>query len=629
MSRRTLGMLGQMVALTAVTVVLPLVAPVAAQAATVEFAPVAFSDSGGTGSVSVASADFDGNGVNNVATANEDSDTISVLFNTGTGVLSLGQTYPVGEQPWEIITADVNGDTRPDLVTANAISSDLSVLLNNGDGTFAPEVVYAVGFTPSGITAADVDGNGVVDLITCNLDDNNVSVLLGNGSGGFAAAVSVPVGLAPSGVTSGDVTGDGVADVVAVNSSSDSVSLLIGPFDADIGNFAEIHDLPTGFAPDSVVLADLDRSGGLDIAVHANSLASTGPDYVSVLLNSGGGLFQPAVDYPAVGVRLATGIATGDFNADGVGDIAVAGLDTSTVGVLLSDGHGHLGPAAVLAAAGPIEGLIAATITGNQGPDLVTGYISGTQVGVLANTSPFPPPPPPPPPPTPTGLFTGVAPARVFDTRDGYGLPAAGKLGVGRTMEVQVTGKFGVPATGVEAVSLNVTVTNPEGPGFVTVFPCGSLPLASNLNFEADETVPNAVIAPVSPRGTVCLYTMTTTDLLANVSGWFASEKGLETFTPQRVFDTRDGTGGVPVGKVALTQTLEIRSPGASASRRRVSPPSCLNVTATEPEGPGFVTVFPCTGVPLASNLNFVPTRRCPMPCWRRCRPRARCASTR
>ena len=50
---------------------------------------------------------------------------------------------------------------------------------------------------------------------------------------------------------------------------------------------------------------------------------------------------------------------------------------------------------------------------------------------------------------------------------------------------------------GDEAVSLNVTVTEGESPsvggGYVTVFPCGTRPEASNLNFVAGRTVANAV----------------------------------------------------------------------------------------------------------------------------------------
>jgi hypothetical protein len=80
-----------------------------------------------------------------------------------------------------------------------------------------------------------------------------------------------------------------------------------------------------------------------------------------------------------------------------------------------------------------------------------------------------------------------------------------------------------VPATGVGAVALNVTVTDPSGAGFITVYPCGSRTLVANVNYVAGQTVPNAVIAPVSPTGTVCFYSHATTDLVVDLNGWFAA----------------------------------------------------------------------------------------------------------
>jgi hypothetical protein len=118
--------------------------------------------------------------------------------------------------------------------------------------------------------------------------------------------------------------------------------------------------------------------------------------------------------------------------------------------------------------------------------------------------------------------FTGITPTRLLDTRDGTGGVPATKLTAGQTLEVSVAGKLGLPATGIAAVSLNLTATEPEGPGYITAYPCGERPLASNVNYVTGQTIPNAVIAPVSPTGTICLYTLATTHLLADVSGWFA-----------------------------------------------------------------------------------------------------------
>ena len=80
----------------------------------------------------------------------------------------------------------------------------------------------------------------------------------------------------------------------------------------------------------------------------------------------------------------------------------------------------------------------------------------------------------------------------------------------------------GVPATGAGAVVLNVAVTNPSAPSFLTLFPSGTTrPVASNLNFLAGETVSNLVVAKVGANGKVSLYNnYGATDVVIDVQGW-------------------------------------------------------------------------------------------------------------
>ena len=115
-----------------------------------------------------------------------------------------------------------------------------------------------------------------------------------------------------------------------------------------------------------------------------------------------------------------------------------------------------------------------------------------------------------------------LPPDRILDTREPIGVPAIAKLVGGSTMTLQVAGHGGVPPTGALAVTMNVTVTEPAGAGFVTIFPCDDgRPEASNLNFSAGETVPNLATVKLSAAGTVCLFSQTTTHLVADVSGFF------------------------------------------------------------------------------------------------------------
>ena len=85
---------------------------------------------------------------------------------------------------------------------------------------------------------------------------------------------------------------------------------------------------------------------------------------------------------------------------------------------------------------------------------------------------------------------------------------------------LQVTDRGGVPS-GVATVVLNVTVTEPAGAGFATVFPCGiDPPLASNLNYAAGND-PKRRDRQVGTNGTVCITANQAVHLIADVVGYF------------------------------------------------------------------------------------------------------------
>jgi len=210
-----------------------------------------------------------------------------------------------------------------------------------------------------------------------------------------------------------------------------------------------------------------------------------------------------------------------------------------------------------------------------------------------------------------------VTPLRLFDTRpekpQGEVSVTKAKVGGTRKLTVQVTGKGEIPSSGVAAVALNVTSTQQDGNGYVTVYPCtASVPGTSNLNFQPGVTVPNMVIAPVSADGKVCFYANTKTHLIADVSGWFAMEVGFAAMTPVRLFDTRpekpQGEVSVTKTKVGPARTLSVKVTGKGGVPSSEVSAVALNVTSTQQDGNGFVTVYPCSAsVPESSNLNFQP----------------------
>jgi hypothetical protein len=120
--------------------------------------------------------------------------------------------------------------------------------------------------------------------------------------------------------------------------------------------------------------------------------------------------------------------------------------------------------------------------------------------------------------------FVGLSPARLLETRAGGAtvdgqMNGVGLRGRGSVTALPVSGRGGVGSA--SSVVLNVTVTEPWEPGFVTVFPCGEgRPNASNVNFVAGQTVANAVVAKVGAGGQVCLFTSSTTELVVDVTGF-------------------------------------------------------------------------------------------------------------
>ncbi|MER7521029.1 FlgD immunoglobulin-like domain containing protein [Streptomyces sp. NPDC126499] len=120
--------------------------------------------------------------------------------------------------------------------------------------------------------------------------------------------------------------------------------------------------------------------------------------------------------------------------------------------------------------------------------------------------------------------FIGVGPDRGFDTRTANDW-TRGKIGPGETVTWWASGFPGVPAKGVRAVVLNLTVTNPRAAGYVSAFPAGERrPSVSSVNFIAGQTVPNLVVVPMSEDGKISFYNHSgSTDLIADVVGYYGS----------------------------------------------------------------------------------------------------------
>jgi hypothetical protein len=117
------------------------------------------------------------------------------------------------------------------------------------------------------------------------------------------------------------------------------------------------------------------------------------------------------------------------------------------------------------------------------------------------------------------GQYHALTPSRILDTRT-----VGGPVGPGQVRPAQVTGRGGVPDTGVAAVVLNVTVTNVTQSSYLSIYPAGvARPLASNLDYGPGQTVANLVEVPLGVKGQVSLYNNGgSANVILDVQGWIS-----------------------------------------------------------------------------------------------------------
>jgi len=119
--------------------------------------------------------------------------------------------------------------------------------------------------------------------------------------------------------------------------------------------------------------------------------------------------------------------------------------------------------------------------------------------------------------------YRGMTPGRLLDTRDGTGVTSSGALDPGSVVRLKVTGRGGVPSSGVKAVVLTLTVTAPQAGGFLTAYPSGTTrPTTSNLNYVAGQTIANTAFVRPSSDGYVDVYVQQSAHVIADVQGYLA-----------------------------------------------------------------------------------------------------------
>lgn len=184
-----------------------------------------------------------------------------------------------------------------------------------------------------------------------------------------------------------------------------------------------------------------------------------------------------------------------------------------------------------------------------------------------------------------------ATPGRLMDTRSGVGV-AAGKLTGGVDATLQVTGRGGVPSSGVGAVVLNVTSFGQSTPGWVTAYASGSpLPDVRSASYFGSYYTNNEVVTRVGSDGRIKLRPSSTVGLVVDVVGWLPTTSWLTTTAPSRIVDTRSGLGA-PIGKVTAGGRIDVTVAGRGGIPATGAVAAVLSVTAPKPAASGWVAAW-------------------------------------
>ncbi|MGZ4739631.1 MAG: S8 family serine peptidase, partial [Ilumatobacteraceae bacterium] len=221
----------------------------------------------------------------------------------------------------------------------------------------------------------------------------------------------------------------------------------------------------------------------------------------------------------------------------------------------------------------------------------------------------------PSPSPAGAGRFVPVNPRRVLDTRPSQAGPVpAGwiphKPASSEMVRVDVPADAGVPTTGVAALVVNVTATEPVGPGFMQALPTGATPgQTSNVDYTTGENAATHAIVPLGAGGTISVFTSDSAHIVVDVMGYItdatapASATGLFVpVTPNRFYDSRQPPNSIHTG----LSTVTVQLAGAPFTVPVGAAAISMNLTSDQATGAGYVTTYPADGpFPLASNLNY------------------------
>jgi hypothetical protein len=302
-----------------------------------------------------ATVDYNSDGMADVVLANDNPAAVTLALQTGPFVFApiVSHTFGANDSVLDPCARDRNQDGFGDFAVNNSNSNAIELFFGNASGVLGNPIHIPASsklYCGNGALAADdLNGDGTMDLLSNNPAVYEIAPLSGDGLGGFSSAASYPTtGLGQMGEPV-DMELDGRLDLVSADDSSGTLRI---PRNRGDGSFDPVQTVDAGAGGNNDIAAgDFNGDGVRDLAVTKQT------NQISIVVASGFMTFGPPVLY-ATG-QDATWIAVADLDGPGRDGIVMSQMSSSALYMFLADSHGGLLPPLFLPVSSPLRGSMA------------------------------------------------------------------------------------------------------------------------------------------------------------------------------------------------------------------------------------------------------------------------------